>query len=231
MPRSQIVAMGGGGFSDDDPLLDDYILELTSPAKPKVCFVPTASGDADGYVARFYRAFPSSRAHATDLPLFARSGADVREVILAQDVVYVGGGNTANMLALWRLHGVDAALREAWERGIVLCGISAGGMCWFEASVTDSFGPQLAPLHDGLGLLAGSFCPHYDSEERRRPVYHDLIDGGFPAGYAADDAAGVRFEGMQLVEAVASRADARVYRVERGADGVVETPLETRFLG
>jgi peptidase E len=143
-----------------------------------------------------------------------------------QDVIYVSGGNTANALALWRLHGIDRALREAWERGAVLGGPSAGANCWFECSVTDSFGRELSPLDDGLGILPGSFCPHFDGEERRRPVYRRLVDGGFAAGYAADDCAALHFEGRELREVVASRAGATAYRIESGS----ETRLEARLL-
>jgi peptidase E len=142
------------------------------------------------------------------------------------DAVLVSGGNTANALAVWRVHGVDRALRDAWAGGAVLGGASAGANCWFDASVTDSFGPQLAPLHDGLGLLPGSFCPHYDGEELRRPVYTELVRGGFPAGYAADDDCALLFEGTELREVVAQRQGARAYRVT--ADG--EQPLEARLL-
>ena len=138
----------------------------------------------------------------------------------------MSGGNTANMLAIWRVHGFDRILREAWEAGVVLTGGSAGMICWFEAAVTDSFGPQLEGLRDGLGFLPGSACPHYDGEERRRPRYRELVDGGFPAGIAADDGVAVRFEGSELAEVVTARPGATAYRVEPGA----ETPLEARPL-
>src|SRR5919201_2079274 len=140
MSERHIVAMGGGGFSMDDAVLDDYVLGLAAAERPAVCFLPTASGDADSYVVRFYAAFPPERARASHLPLFARDDRDPRAYLLAQDVVYVGGGNTVNMLAVWRAHGVDAALREAWEAGVVLTGLSAGSLCWFEGGVTDSYG-------------------------------------------------------------------------------------------
>ena len=162
--------MGGGGFGTepDNPLLDDFILGLTGKQAPKVCFVPTATGDHDGYVKSFYEAFPAGRATGTHLALFKRTEPDLRELVLAQDVIYVGGGNTVSLLAVWRAHGLDVVLREAWEAGVVLCGVSAGALCWFEGGTTDSFGAALAPLRDGLGFLSGSFCPHYDGEEQRR---------------------------------------------------------------
>ena len=152
--------------------------------------------------------------------------ADLREQALAADAILVCGGNTANMLAVWRTHGFDRVLREAWEAGVLLTGWSAGMICWFEAGVTDSFGPQLAGLPDGLGFLPGSACPHYDGEERRRPVYTELVREGFPPGIALDDAVAAVYEGTELREIVTARPDARGYRV--APDG--ETPLAVRRL-
>jgi len=151
---------------------------------------------------------------------------DLRDLALGSDVILVCGGNTANMLAVWRVHGFDRILREAWEAGVVLAGWSAGMICWFEAGVTDSFGPQLEWMPDGLGLLPGSACPHYHGEERRQPVYTELVGNGFPPGIALDDAAAARYAGTELVEVVVSNADARAYRV--GPDG--EVPLPARIL-
>jgi dipeptidase E len=222
--------MGGGGFSmdPDNLLLDRYVLSFARHPRPRVCFLPTASGDAVTYVASFYRAFARLDADPVDLPLFERTAEDPGETLLASDVIYVGGGNTANLLAVWRLHGIDTILREALDAGAVLTGISAGMNCWFEACTTDSFGPRIAPLHDGLGFIAGSACPHYDGEPQRRPTYRGLVADGFPAGWAADDGAALRFDAQgEFVEAVAERPDARAYRVEAGG----ETPLDTRYLG
>jgi peptidase E len=232
-----IVAVGGGGFSmePDNPLLDDHVLELARAsrgrARPRVCFVPTASGDADSYVAKFYAAF-ARRAEASHLALFNRTILDLESFVLEQDVIYVGGGNTANMLAVWRVHGLDELLRRAWQDGTVLTGLSAGSLCWFEGGTTDSFG-GLAALRDGLGLLPGSHSPHYDGEAQRRPTYHRLVaEGDLPDGLAADDGAALVFHGTDLHEVVASRPDARGYRVVRGPDGeAVETELPTRYLG
>jgi dipeptidase E len=226
--------MGGGGFSDDgdDGRLDDHLLSLVPAKTPKVCFVPTASGDADGYVQRFLDAFPSPRADASVLRLFMREPTELRSHVLAQDVIYVGGGNTANLLAVWRVHGLDEVLVEAAQRGVVLAGLSAGMICWFEGSVTDSFGPPLQPLHDGLGLLSGSACPHYDGEPERRPTYLDLVGSGrLPGGYAADDGCALVFRDGVLVEAVVSRSDARAFRVEQEGDRAVERSLPVRLLG
>jgi dipeptidase E len=233
--RPVIVAMGGGGFSmePENPLLDRFILSLARSSPPRVCFVPTASGDAEGYIARFYRAFSELEARPSDLRLFDRTVIDLESFVLAQDVIYVGGGNTASMLAVWRVHGLDAILRRAWERGTVLCGLSAGMNCWFGGSVTDSFGrSELAPLHDGLGLLPGTACPHYDGEPQRRPTFHRLVAAGeLAGGWAADNGAALVFAGRDLTEVVASRPGATAYRVRRTRDGVDERPLGARFLG
>jgi dipeptidase E len=227
--------MGGGGFSmePENPLLDRFVLSLARSARPRVCFVPTAGGDPEGYVARFYRAFSALDCRPTDLQLFARTVGDLRSFVLEQDVVYVGGGSTANLLAVWRAHGLDRVLAEAWHEGVVLCGISAGMNCWFSGSVTDSFDlGRLAPLNDGLGLLAGSACPHYDGEEQRRPAFQQFVAAGELAdGWAADDGAALVFAGEQLEETVTSRPDAAAHRVERGPAGVQEQRLPTRYLG
>jgi dipeptidase E len=225
--------MGGGGFSmePDNLLLDDFILGLTGVTRPRVCFLPTATGNVATYLVNFYAAF-SRRAEASHLDLFTRTSGDLEQQILDQDVVYVGGGNTANLLAIWRVHGLDAILRTAWQSGVVMAGLSAGAICWFHAGVTDSFGPELAPLDDGLRLLAGSFCPHYDGEPARRPTYRRLVgEGLLPDGWAADDGVALHFVGTDLAEVVSSRPDARAYRLERTADGATETELATRYLG
>jgi len=224
-----IVALGGGGFggAGDDAALDDFVLGLAGVERPAVCFVPTASGDSDAYAVAFYAAFPPGRARATHLPLFVRDGRDVRRHLLSQDVIYVGGGNTVNMLAIWRAHGVDAILREAWEAGVVLAGMSAGALCWFEGGITDSYG-AVDGLPDGLGLLPGSMCPHFNSEPGRRPVYLRLVaEGALPPGIAADDNCALHFRGTALAEAVSSRDGAGAYRID--ASG--EAPLAARRLG
>ncbi len=235
--KRTIVAMGGGGFSmePDVPLLDDHVLELARAQRgrdrPRLCFIGTASGDSESYIASFYAAF-ARRSEATHLALFNRKVGDMDAFLLDQDAIYVGGGNTANMLAIWRVHGVDRGLKRAWEAGVVLSGISAGSNCWFEASTTDSFGP-LAALNDGLGLVRGSHSPHYDGEAARRPTFQRLVGSGeLPDGLAADDGCALVFDGSELVEAVASRPGARAYRVVRGPAGeAVETELSTRYLG
>jgi peptidase E len=220
-----IVALGGSGAPGGP--LNRYLLGLAGKERPRICFLPTAGGDSPVGIEAFYDRFPGELCERSHLKLFGIPRAGVREHLLDQDVLYVSGGNTANMLAVWRVHGVDAIMREAWEAGIVLCGPSAGGLCWFEDGVTDSFGPELRRLSDGLGFLAGSFCPHYDSEPDRRPTLHHLLAEQLPPAIAADDAVGVRYDGTELVEVVAERPGTGAYRVEL-VDGVVrETPLET----
>ena len=227
-----IVAMGGGGFMQepDNPLLDDFILSLAGVDRPRMCLLPTALGDSDRLIALYHGVFQERPVDAHHLTLFGAPRTDIRAFLLSQDVIYVGGGNTVNMLAVWRIHGVDRILREAWQAGVVLAGLSAGMICWFEAGVTDSFGP-LAPLRDGLGLLPGSACPHYDSEEHRRPSYHRYVQDGLPPGFAADDGAALVFRGAGEPECVSSRPAAQCYRVAMRGDEVVETPLATRYLG
>jgi dipeptidase E len=242
-PAAQIVAMGGGGFSSESgsSLLDDFVLSLVrdrAHGLPRVCLVPTASGETATYLVHFYRSF-SGRAIASDLTLFGNPSlprrpartADIGAFLAEQDVIYVGGGNTVNLLAVWRAHGVDRALADAWRAGTVLCGVSAGMICWFEAGITDSFGGGVAPLPDGLGLLPGSACPHYDTEAERRPTYHRVVAEGFPAGYAADDGAALHFVGTRLEGAVSSRRGAGVYRVEMRNGQVVEERVAVRHLG
>jgi peptidase E len=156
--------------------------------------------------------------------------SDLEKFVAEQDVIYVGGGNTANLLVLWRRHGLDVLLRQAWSRGTVLAGVSAGMICWFKGGVTDSFG-GLEPLDDGVGLLDATACPHYDGEPDRRPTYHRAIAAGMKAGYAADDGAALYFRGQELVEVVGSRPQAGAYRVEQVGGHVIETRLPVRFLG
>jgi dipeptidase E len=218
MPEPQILGMGG---YPNDALLE-HALGLARGTR--ALYVPTASSEnAAGTIGWYERL--RGRAELTHLSFFPWPPADLRELVLAQDVILVSGGNTANALAIWRLHGFDRLLREAWQEGILLTGWSAGMICWFEQGVTDSFGPQLAGM-DCLGFLPGSACPHYDGEERRRPVYTRLVADGLQPGIAADDDVGLHFAGTELHEVVTSRAGATAYRVTR--DG--EQPLEARPL-
>jgi dipeptidase E len=201
--------------------LADYLLGLTGKEDPTVCFLGTATGDA--FVPGFYETFHGDRCRPSHVALFGIPRPDWREHLLSRDLIFVGGGNTASMLGVWRAHGVDAVLREAWESGVVLAGGSAGAICWFQAGVTDSFRVELDGL-ECLGWLPGSCCPHYDGEENRRPAYRRLLEEGFPPGNAIDDHAAVRFEGTELAEVVAGAEGAGAYRVDR--DG--ESPLPVR---
>jgi dipeptidase E len=219
MDPRQIV--GIGGFPHDSTL--DYVLSCARGRQ--LLYVPTATMESAAGTLGMYDVL-RGRADVSHLLFHPWPPTDLRALALEQDVIFVGGGNTANMLAIWRTHGFDAVLREAWESGVVLAGWSAGMICWYEAGVTDSFGPQLAGLHDGLGFLPGSACPHYDGEERRRPVYSSLVADGFPAGLALDDAAAAHYVGTELVEVVVSSEAAAGYRV--GPDG--EERLPARLL-
>ena len=226
MAEPQIVGIGGGGDTPEQyRALLSHVLSLTGKERPRVLHVPTAVGDSAESIVNTYERL-DRLCELSHLRFFPYPPRDLRDVVLAQDAISVGGGNVANMLAIWRVHGFGDLLREAWERGIVLFGVSAGMLCWFEAVVTDSFGLQLEGLRDGLGFLAGSACPHYDGEELRRPRYRELIDGGFPEGIAAEDGVGLHYVGTELREVVTCRPGATAFRVTR--DG--EERLEAREL-
>ena len=229
--------MGGGGFSTEtgDSPLDAFILELARARRgrdvPRICFVGTATGDALDYWLRFQAAF-AGRAETSRLTLFDRTVEDIPAFVAEQDALYVGGGNTASLLAVWRTHGLDRAIAAARADGLVLAGLSAGAICWFHGGTTDSFGPTLQPLTGALGFVEGSCCPHYDGEPQRRPTFHRLVGGGtLPGGLAIDDGAAAVIDGATLVEVVATHDGATAYRVEAdGARGVTEVPLPARVL-
>ncbi len=229
----QIVAMGGGGFSmePENLLLDRYVLSISGAPEPKVCFVGTASGDAQSYIDRYYESFRTLPCSPTHLSLFKPPSADLRSFVLEQDAIYVGGGNTRAMLVLWREWGLDTILREAWLGGVVMAGLSAGSICWFQQGLSDSVIPgELAPI-ECLGFLPGSHCPHYDGEPQRRPAYQRLIrEGKLAAGYAADDGAALHFIGRKLVKTVSSRETAKAYSVRCADSEVVEVAHDTEWL-
>ncbi|WP_106769846.1 Type 1 glutamine amidotransferase-like domain-containing protein [Paenibacillus faecalis] len=225
----QIIAMGGGGFSmePDNLLLDEYVLAQSSKKSPKVCFIPTASGDQDNYVERFYKAFNTLSCTPSHLSLFKPNFKDLESYIFEHDIIYVGGGNTRNMLVLWREWGLDQVLKSAYQQGVILTGLSAGSICWFEEGVTDPVNASLYKLQ-GLGLLKGSHCPHFDGESS----YYELIrNGSVQAGYAADDGAAIHFIDGQMFRVVSSRPNAKAYYLKSEEDTVIEEMLETRFLG
>jgi len=222
----QIIAMGGGGFSmePENPALDLYVLAQTRKRNPSVCFLATATGDADGYIERFYDAFKAHRCRPTHVPLFRRT-PDLKQALLTQDVIYVGGGNTKSMLAVWREWDVPRLLRRAWSTGTVLAGISAGAICWFKTGVTDSLGARLSPL-PCLGLLPGACCPHFDGEAERCPAVHRLVaSGAIRNALALDDGAAAHFVNRTLKRVVSSRSGASGYMVRRRGLQSVESAL------
>ncbi len=231
-PR-QIVAFGGGGFSMEsgNPLLDNYVLGLSAAERPRICFLPSASGDADHYIVRFYRAFPADRCEPSHISLFRREQgpADPRRHLLSQDLIYVGGGSVISLLGVWRAHGIDSVLREAWAAGIVLCGLSAGSLCWFTEAVTGFHGEPRRV--EGLGLLPFSNCVHYEPGSDRRLAYQGFIREGMRPGYAAGDGAALHFTGSKLSAVVTSRPQAGGYRVELKKGEIVETPIPSTYLG
>ena len=228
MVAPSIIALGGAAPEPGSLALERYILSHARSPRPRVSFLPTASGDAEGYVESFQTAFSSLECEDVDhIALFRRTIRDLRSHLLSRDVIYVWGGNCWNMLLLWRAHGLDEILREAWLDGVLLCGLSAGSICWFEQGTTDSFGLPLQPLTNGLGFLPGSHCPHYHAEQTRRSTYLDWVkDGTLQAGYALDDGAAVRFEGTSPVEFVSSDPDAGIYRVVPTGEGVSEVRVD-----
>lgn len=229
-----IVTLGGGGFSmseDGSSLIDDQLLTMTGVEKPKVCFIPTASGDAVDYCERFEAAF-TGRASTSVLSLFAQDpwGYTDPRMLLDQDLIYVGGGSTVNLLAVWRRHGVPEILRQAARQRTLLAGISAGMNCWFEASSTDSYGP-LAPLRDGLGFLPGSACPHLLGEPGRRESLREWVASGeLPTAHAADDHVALVWRDGEFVEAIGEAPDRLALRMERSGDDAVEHVLPVRQL-
>jgi dipeptidase E len=227
----QIIALGGGGFGADatNLALDRYILAQARTSEPAVAFLPTATGDADPYIVRFYAAYLSFPCRPSHLSFFRRT-PDLRSYLLVQDVIYVGGGNTKSMLAVWRDWSVPEILREAWESGIVLAGISAGAICWFEQGVTDSWADELRAL-DCLGFLPGSCCPHYSGEPERRPAYHRLLHHGeISPGVAIEDGVAVHFRGAEIHRVVAAREGARAYRVQVADGALREDPMAVEYL-
>jgi peptidase E len=229
------VAFGGGGFSMEwgNTLLDDHVLALTGAARPRVCFLPTASGDADHYVVRFYRAFSAPRCEPSHISLFRRETGvgDPRAHLLAQDLVYVGGGSLVSLMGTWHAHGLDVALADAWRAGVVLCGGSAGSLCWF-AEALSGFHEGPPRRLPGLGLLPWSNAVHYGEEPGRSVAFQEAIAAGMAPGYGVGDGAALHFVGTELHEVVGSRpdADARFVRGD-GRGGVSETPLAVRYLG
>jgi len=232
---SRVLALGGHDFTSRPPdrAVSELILRLAAEragGRPRICILPTASGDPAEQIARFYAAFGERPCEPSDLSLFrlGRRPMALREHLLAQDLIYVGGGSLVNLLAVWEAHELSAILSLAWRQGIVLAGQSAGAMCWFEAGITKSSGRPEASA--GLGLLGGSLCVHYNNEPERRAAYLDAVGEGLPDGYGLDDYAGLIWEGAGPPSAVTARRGARAYKVTATDGGVVESPLPARFL-
>jgi peptidase E len=218
-----LLALGGAGFLDADAAaLDTFAFGLTGASRPRVCLLATACGDATAYIQAFYRTF-RDRAQCSHLSLFHRESGAPHELLREQDLLYVGGGNTANLLALWRLHGVDEAVREAYDQGVAVVGVSAGACALFEAGVSASFG-TLAPLNDGLGLISGGFAPHYGE---RRAILLEMVAAGLSRGFGAGDDVGLLFRDGELAEAVSASAGGRAAQLDPGP---VEAALEPRLL-
>lgn len=228
----QIIAMGGGGFSvePENPLLDRYILAQSRTDHPKICFIPTASAESADYILKFYDAFLRLGSQPAHLSLFHPPSKDLEDFLLNQEILYVGGGNTRSMLALWREWQLDRILKLAWEQGVILSGISAGAICWFEQGVTDSIPGELNAMNC-LGFLEGSCCPHYDSEPNRRPTYQRLVaERKITPGIALDDGVAVHFVNAQAEQFVSSRPQACAYRVESSGSRAAVDPLQVHYL-
>ena len=232
---SRILALGGHDFTSRPPdrAVSELMLRLATEragGRPRICILPTASGDTSDQIGRFYAVFGERACEPSDLSLFrlGRRPVALRDHLLAQDLVYVGGGSLVNLLAVWEAHDLGALLSLAWRQGTVLAGQSAGAMCWFEAGITKSSGrPEAAA---GLGLLGGSLCVHYNNEPERRAAYLEAVGDGMPGGYGLDDYAGLLWEGNGRPSALTARRGARAYRVTSGAEGVSEEPIPARFL-
>jgi peptidase E len=235
--RRHILAIGGltAPPAQDQrlPAIIGHALTLSGIAAPRVCLLNTANGDDPAAYVRMYAWLSQHGARPSHLQLFPMpSVSDPEDLLLSQDVIFVGGGSVANMVAVWRVHGIADVMRRAWQAGIVLAGVSAGAICWFGGGTTDSFGPELRPFTDGLCLLSGSYCPHYSAEPTRRPAYQALVaDGTLPAGIACDDGAAAHFAGDRLDAIVAERPGATGYQVEPDGHGTAtEMPLPARLL-
>ncbi len=235
MEVRRILALGGHDFTSRPPdrAVCELLLRLAverGGEGPRICILPTASGDTSEQIGRFYAVFGERPCEPSDVSLFrlGRRPMALRDHLLAQDLVYVGGGSLVNLLAVWEAHDIASILSLAWRNGIVLAGQSAGAMCWFEAGITKSSGRPRAAA--GLGLLSGSLCVHYSNEPERRAAYLDAVGDGMPGGYGLDDYAGLLWEGEGAPSAVTARRGARAYRVSHRDDGVSESPLPARFL-
>ena len=230
--KKQVLAMGGGGFTmkPENLKLDRYLLSMTNKNNPKVCFIPTASGDDESYTRRFYSAYKKLECETSHLSLFSPPEVDLRDFVMDKDIFYVGGGNTRNLLVLWKEWGLDKYLYDAWCNGAIMAGLSAGSICWFKQGLTDSKTGKLLPL-ECLGFVEGSNCPHFDTEEGRRPSYHDaILDGSMIDGIACDDGVAVHFIDGKLECCVSSIASAKAYNIKNINGNINELIIEPIYL-
>jgi len=230
--KKQIIAIGGGGYSvwSHNLPINEYILRQSGKKNPRICFLGTASGDSTKNIQMFYEGFGRFKCRVSHLSLYKPHTQEIEKFILSKDIIYVGGGNTLNLLVLWHGWKLDKMLRKAWEKGIVLAGASAGSICWFEEAVTDSIPGRLRPLKC-LGFLPGSNCPHYDSEKKRRPAFHRfLAEKKIKGGYAVDDCVALHFIGSSLENVIASKPNAHAYVVGLKNGRVVENKMVPTLL-
>jgi dipeptidase E len=226
-PKKQIVAMGGGGFSHTSKVskIDEYILRLANKPYPKIAFLATATGDSATYIKKFYEAFSQADCLCSHYDIFKSNHTNIESFLLEQDIIYVGGGNTFNMITLWKARGVDKILKKAWEKGIILCGISAGSICWFESGNTDSFG-KLEKI-EGLGFLQYSNSPHYNSEPDRRASFQDLITSkSINTGYGVDDYGALHFIDQDLHATISESEDSYAYKTYLSNNKLVEDRIQ-----
>ena len=230
--KKHVLAMGGGGFTSkpENLKLDEYLLSLSNKKNPKVCFIPTASGDDESYRRRFYSSYKKLNCETSHLSLYWPPEGDLREFVLDKDIFYVGGGNTRNLMVLWKEWGLDKYLYEAWDNGAIMAGLSAGSICWFEKGLTDSVTGKLLPL-DCLGFLPNSNCPHFDSESQRRPEYHKaILNGSMMEGIACDDGVAAHFVDGKLKCCVSSMPNAKAYNVSAENGKINESIIEPKYL-
>jgi dipeptidase E len=230
--KKQVLAMGGGGFTmkPENLKLDRYLLSMTNKINPKVCFIPTASGDDESYTRRFYSAYKKLECETSYLSLFSPPEGDLRDFVMDKDIFYVGGGNTRNLLVLWKEWGLDQHLYKAWCNGAIMAGLSAGSICWFKQGLTDSKTGKLLPL-ECLGFIEGSNCPHFDTEKERRPSYHGaILDGSIIDGIACDDGVAAHFIDGKLKRCVSSIASAKAYNIKNINGKINELIIEPKYL-
>lgn len=220
-----IVAVGGGGFThNQDPQLEDYVLTLCNTTSPKIGFIATASDESPVKIARFHDRFSSTAFQSSHLERLDNSD-ETADWVLSQDIIYVGGGNTKNMLSRWQQHGFQDTLLQAARNGVILCGVSAGAVCWFEVALSDSAGDGLNPLK-ALGFIKGSCCPHYSTEVHRQKVFEQLVSSGeLPTGIAIDDGVAVHICDGEVVKTVSARPGASAYQVKSQSEGAETTVL------